>query len=124
MSIEIRPAVDADFVRFFGDMPPAFRACRAVAWAGVDGDDVLGIGGVLYHADGGVTGFLNVSDEGRKHAVTLHRAALRALGEWRSMGCRRLAVTIDRQIPRAEAWARRLGFEPLHDADGIWVLRG
>jgi hypothetical protein len=124
VTIDIRPATESDLVRFFDGKPAALSHCRAMAWVGVDGEDVLGVGGVLYHSDGGVTGFLNVSDEGRKHAVTLHRAALRMLTEWKNAGHKRLAITIDRNIPKAEAWARRLGFEPLHDESGLWVLRG
>lgn len=122
--IEVRPATDADIATFFGGQPPeALRQARLLAYAGVDGDKVLGIGGVLYMPDGLVLGFLDLSDEGRRHAVTLHRAAIRFLRTWRERGHRTLRITIDRSKPRAEAWARRLHFEPLHDQDGVWACR-
>lgn len=121
--MNIRPATEADLVGFFGQKPAELQITRIRAWSAVEGEKVLGIGGVRFHADGGVTGFLNAGAELRSHPVVLHRATLRFLKEWRAMGFRTLRATIDCRIPRAPEWARRLGFEPMDEDGGVWAWR-
>lgn len=123
--IEVRPATEADVSAYFnGNPPPGMAHARLLAYAGVKDGEVFGVGGVIYMPNGDVMGFFDLTDEGRKHVVTVHRAALRVLSTWQLRGHRSLLIRLDRSIPRAEAWARRLGFAPLHDQEGVWTWRG
>jgi hypothetical protein len=121
--ITVRPATESDLLTFFGTMPPELEITRVLAWVGEEDGKIVGIGGVRYHADGGVTGFVNATPDCRAHPVVMHRTALRFLAHWREAGHRTLRATIDSRIPRADVWARRLGFVPLDDEGGVWAWR-
>lgn len=123
--IAVRPATEVDISAYFkGNQPEGMRNARLLAYVAVKRGEVLGVGGIIYMPNGDVMAFFDLNDEGRKHAVTVHRAALRVLSTWQLRGHKSLLIRLDRSIPRAEAWARRLGFAPLHDQEGVWAWRG
>lgn len=123
--ISVRPATEEDVSAYFdGEPPEGLRGARLLAYAGESEGKVVGLGGVVYMPHGPVMGFFDIKPEGRKHAVTIHRTARRILATWTLRGHRSLLITVDRSIPKAEEWARRLGFAPLYDDDGVWTWRG
>lgn len=120
MRVKVRPATHADFMTLCGREPP-YR-CRA--WAGEVDGRLVAIGGAAFgmHPTAAATVFLEGSEEARRFPVALHRAALTALISLRNAGLTTIAMVVDTCKPRSEAWARRLGFEPVDDS-GVWIWR-
>ena len=106
--IVLRAATDADFRAFFGKEPPS-------VWTALCGDragEIIGIGGVVYSDDGIAVAFVDVRE---RHAMTMHRAALRFMAVMKEVGEPVIYTACDEMIPRASAWLLRLGFKLLPD---------
>ncbi|HJQ60828.1 MAG TPA: hypothetical protein VJ890_28245 [Vineibacter sp.] len=117
--VVIRPATLADFRAYCGRTPSA--RCRA--WIGVAPDGgVLGIGGAVFLPDGARV-FLEASAEARRYPVALHKAARMVLTHLGRSGVPVVSMVVDHAWPRADAWARRLGFEPERSGSDIWLWR-
>ena len=114
--LTIRPSTSADVAAWF-DQPLAYRAR---CWTALKGGRIIGIGGVAVQHNQFVA-FLKVSDEGRRHAVTLHKMGRRTLAFARDeLGARKVFAEADPTIPAAERWLARLGFARTHH-ERVWV---
>lgn len=97
---------------------------RIKGYAAVEGDQVMGVGGVVFWPSSAITGFMDVKPEARRHKLLMHKTALRLLADWRAMGGKTLRIFCDAKVPRSREWATRLGFEPLtEDLDAAWIWR-
>lgn len=106
--VVLRPATAADFERFTGNTPP-YR-CRA--WTGELDGKILGMGGICYPPNTVVpVMWADFSDEGRRYALTLHRAGLQVMARFVAQH-RRLTCVADQTVPAAPRWLKRLGFIP------------
>lgn len=102
---EISPAEPSDFNDLDG--PPQLRV-RAVT--GRVGDEIIGIGGLVYLPDGLMGAFARLTPEARRRKVQLHKTALAMLESARARGIRQIVATADPTEPAAERWLERLGF--------------
>jgi hypothetical protein len=119
---EVRPTTKADCDAFYRRALPY----RIKAYSGLDGGEVIAIGGLGFLPDGKVTAFADLNDHARsvQGGLVLHRIARRVLDEAKAAGIGRLIAQLDDTIPAAERWLRRLGFEPLTPNDkAIWIWR-
>lgn len=114
MSAQIRPSTAADFVALLGKVPPT----RVRAVTVVDGDTILGIGGLLIHPNGDVWASMCVAPQASRYPVTMHRGGLRLMQIAREAGFARVFAVAD-DGPRSVAWLERLGFE--HSQGGVFV---
>jgi N-acetylglutamate synthase-like GNAT family acetyltransferase len=114
VSALIRPSTAADFVALVGKAPPT----RVRAVTVVDGETLLGIGGLLIHPNGDVWASMVVAPEARRYPVSMHRGGLRLMQIAREAGFSRVFATAD-DGPRSVAWLERLGFE--HSQGGVFV---
>lgn len=104
--VTIRPAKADDFLRFTGNTPPY----RNHAWVGELDGQILGMGGICYPPGATVpVMWADFSEEGRRHAVTLHRAGREVLARFTAR-YRRLACVADATVPASRRWLERLGF--------------
>jgi len=110
--IIVTPTTPED-VHEFRQATPPYRI-RAVTGR-VDGK-IVAIGGLAYLPEGGVMAFLEATDEARKHAVTLHKEAKRALLSAARAGHRSVMALCDPEVAAAPRWLERLGFEPVEDS--------
>jgi N-acetylglutamate synthase-like GNAT family acetyltransferase len=94
---------------------------RAQLVTALIGDEIVGVGGVMF-AGSVVYATMLIADELRAHRFALHRAVLAGLERCRKRGIRRIVAFAEPGRDRAEAWLRRLGFEP-GDVDGhaAWI---
>lgn len=113
MAVVVRPVRPGDFDAFFEKPPPV----RVRGYAGVDGDEVVAVGGIACCGDGVFQAFFDVKgDELRKrYPVTLYKAARRLLADARAMGIPRVVAFPSPGVEAAERFLRRLGFAPLDD---------
>jgi len=111
--VEIVPATREDYERAMVTLYGAAKAAptRIVAFAGKKDGQVLGIGGIAFYSSGVRMAFCDVGDEGRRHKVSLHRAALMTIAAAKKMGVRKLVVTEDNMHEKSPNWLARLGFE-------------
>lgn len=117
MTVTLRPSTAQDVALFFETPLP----WRIKGWTGERDGEVLGVGGLAFLPDGTVAAFLRCTDEGRKYAVSLHKAALRVLQDARELGISRLVALAEQDIAPARRWLLRLGFEPM-TIDGTEVF--
>lgn len=115
MSAVIRPAVPEDFVALNGKPPPT----RTRAVTVVDGEKILGIGGLLIHPNGDVWASMCVSPEAHRYPVSMHRGGLRLMEIARECGFARVYATADAG-PRSVAWLERLGFKRRRGEVFVW----
>lgn len=84
----------------------------------VDGK-VIAVGGIAIYPNGGRVAFCNISDEGRRYPLSLHRGAKMVLQEAKKFGIKRIVVEADgRNHDKTPAWIARLGFVPTVVAEG------
>ena len=102
----LRYATEADFVGFC-ELPLTYRVR---AFAAVQGDEVLGVGGLAFMPDGVVGAFVHAKDEARRFKVAAHKAGLRAMSEARALGLRRVVAIACPNVEASERWLARLGF--------------
>lgn len=117
----LRDARRSDLAAFVPNVPFRLMALTGEDEAG----NILGVGGVAFLPDGRKMAFTELTPEARRHPVTLHRAALRALDMARAAGVRELVATTDAKVtPAGERWLVRLGFEQT-DIGGVavWVWK-
>lgn len=117
--IVVTPTTPEDVLEFRHAMPP-YRI-KAVTGR-VDGE-IVAIGGIAYLPDGTVAAFLEATDAARKHGVSLHREAKRALSDAARAGHRVVKALVDNEIEAAPRWLKRLGFEPVEGLE-VWVKHG
>ena len=117
--VELRDATAADFAQLVETPLPY----RVRAFAGVQGDTLLGIGGLAFQPGETVAAFLILAcDEARKHKVALHKAGLRTMAEAKRLGIKRVVAVAQQGNPFAEPWLKRLGFEQIMvDGETAWV---
>jgi RimJ/RimL family protein N-acetyltransferase len=114
MPVTIRPTVAADFDHLV-HRPPPFRL-RALTV--LDGDRVLGIGGVALPPHGTPLAFVEQAPDAKRYAISFHRAGLLAMRMIRDLGLNEVTATCDPDDPAALRWLARLGFV-LSDAQPI-----
>ena len=114
MKVEIVPATRDDIITAMLELYGEVRdiPLRVMAFAGRYGNRVLGVGGVAFYPNGARVAFCDVGDEGRKHKIALHKAALMTIEAAKAMKVRTLLVTTDGMHDKTPAWLLRLGFEP------------
>lgn len=104
--VDVRPSVPADFLEMFGTLP----VHRVKAWTARDEDGaILGVGGVMILPDGTRYAFVDMDDRARRYAKTLHKTGLAFVREESKNG--KMIATTFSNVPRAEEWLERLGFE-------------
>ena len=104
--VTIRPTVQSDLSAVVGEPIP----CRIRALTVLDGDKVLGIGGIAYIADGTVIAFVQQSEEAKRFPVAFHKAGLAAMRMIRESGVAEVLSTANPDNPKALQWLERLGF--------------
>jgi hypothetical protein len=101
----VRPATAADFLAFHGELPPY----RVKAFAGIVDGEVVGLAGLAFpHGSPMPIAWADMSDDARRHAVALHKAAKAFFAGYRG----RVACAADPAIPASRRWLERLGFVP------------
>ncbi len=114
--MDVRPTVAADLDhvawrnRYRLHAWTARVRCPENSESGPESGRIVGIGGVQVMEDGTLVAFVDLLPEARRHPHSLHRAALRFMGELRRAGVRRVVATADPEQPAAERWLWRLGF--------------
>lgn len=115
--VEFTPTTLADIEAFAAICPDAKKIppTRIIALtAKIDGR-VLGIGGVAIYPSGLRAAFMDVSEEGRKYPIALHKAGLAALAMMKEKHIRKVyAEAVGHEA--AERWLLRLGFEKVDGA--------
>lgn len=115
MTTQVAPTTRDDVGAFFPQASP--WRIRALT-ASVDGK-IIGIGGIAHHYDGSMVAFIEASEaDCKRYPVTLHKAALRALKEWRALGIKRVFAKVDTSREAAGRWLLRLGFRRAGQIDG------
>ena len=100
--IECRTATLKDF-----DEPPLYRVR---AWVALKDGQKIGIGGLGFPPGMPVVIWAELTDELRKHPVSLHKIGLMGMREARAMGVRYMIATTAVGFEAAERWIARLGF--------------
>lgn len=118
--MQLRYATEADFAGFV-ELPLPYRVR---AFAAVEGERVLGVGGLAYLPDGTVGAFVHADDEARKHKVAAHKAGLRAMAEAEALGLGCVVAMAASDIEASKRWLLRLGFAPeVHNGETAYVWR-
>lgn len=110
---DVIPATADVIQRFYGAPPTRTQMAVAV----VDGDRVLGVGGVYLHAGRWVM-FSDMTDELRSRKRALVRAVRAVLAMTRGRSIPVVALA-DPQIPGSDVLLRHMGAE--HVADGVYA---
>lgn len=111
--VAISPATADDFREIVGREPPV----RVFALAGRLDGKLLGVGGIAFSPDGSRLAFCELTDEARKHPVSLHRAALMTMEMAKGMKIKRLIAEAQDNNGAAVRWLLRLGFAPATPGD-------
>lgn len=101
----IRPASRED-IESFSDMP---NKPSMLAWAGEIDGRIVGLAGFVF-SKGRWLGFCDLTEEARKHKMTIARAAKRILAEAGNRGIKFIYAEADQNEPRAVRWLTSLGF--------------
>ena len=88
--------------------PPAVRLRAIAAWLG---DELIGVGGFLYAADGRIWASMVVRPELRAYPAALWRGAVMTMRLAESCGIREVLAVADDEQPAAARFLARLGFE-------------
>src|SRR5258708_2327635 len=105
MRVEFRPTVAEDLALVFAEPVP----CRVQAITAVRGDCVLGVGGIGFKPNGTVVAFAQISAEGRKYPLAIHRAGRAAMAMIRESRVPLVIAEAQPGNPAAERWLERLG---------------
>jgi hypothetical protein len=111
VKVTLRPTRPEDLCAVIGE-PLPFRI-RAITV--LDGDKVLGIGGIGFPPNGPVIAFVQQAPEAKKYKVSFHRAGLMAMRMIRESGVAEVVATADADDPAALAWLERLGFRSVQE---------
>ena len=109
--VTISPATPHDFLELAGTLPPY----RCIAWAARHEGKVIGIGGVQLMPNGARYAFVDMKDEARKFRKTLHKTGLQFLASLPPGSP--IVATTRTNVPRADEWLLRLGFEKHGEGD-------
>lgn len=122
---ELRPATRADveeaFRRLYGEKQEI--PCRIFGYTGrVDGK-VIAVGGIAIYPTGARIAFCDISDEGRRFPLSLHRGAKIVLREARRLGVRRVVVMDGPEVhEKTPNWLKHLGFKRMLVAGGAYAF--
>lgn len=110
--IEIIPAT-ADHIRaiYGASLPMSFRA-----FAAVEENRVLGVGGIYLH-DGCEVVFVRMTDELRAHKKTILRGAIKVMSLFGS----RVVAICDPSIPKAREFLEHFGFRRISGEVYVWT---
>jgi hypothetical protein len=104
--VTLRPTVPADLSAVIGEpLPFRIRALTVL-----DGDRVLGVGGIGFPANGPVIAFVQQAPDAHKFPIAFHRAGLAAMQMIRQSGVAEVISSADPENPKALRWLERLGF--------------
>jgi N-acetylglutamate synthase-like GNAT family acetyltransferase len=119
--LEIRPTTKADCDAFYNKAPPYRIKAHTGLWNG----EIVAIGGLGFEPGGKVVAFADLKEISRQvqGGLVLHRMARRIIADAKAAGIRRLVAQMDENIPAAERWLKRLGFEPLTQDKVFWQWR-
>lgn len=118
--VTITPATPEDFAELAArsDWTPAVPPVRSIALVGkVDGRAVA-IGGVAFFKNGQNVAFCDITDEGRKYPLSIHRAGLAAIALAKEHGLKHLVATGESNVA-SQRWLVRLGFKPVLTGYGV-----
>ena len=79
----------------------------------IEGEQVLGCGGLIVEADGSAKAWTLLSDALRSRPVFLTRTARRMLAAAEHIGIGCIEITVHPDFPAAHRWAEYLGFTRL-----------
>lgn len=116
--ITFRPTVSSDLSAVIGE-PLPFRI-RAITV--LDGDKVLGIGGIGFTPDGRVIAFVQQSEEAKRYPIAFHRAGLMAMRMIEESSVAEVLSSADKDNPKALQWLERLGFVRAGDIENNRAL--
>ena len=117
MAFIVSPTTRADFEEI-GKTPP-YRLFGVTARN--EHGQIIGFGGIAYLEDGRKMAFADLTDEARKHPVSLHKAGKRMMDMAREKGIKRLIAMADMEVsPAAERWLKRFGFQQ-HEVGGVKI---
>lgn len=84
-------------------------AAEGMAWSAVEGDTVLGIGGLSPQWDNRAVAWMLIGCDLKQHFIPLHRAVSKMLIR---SPFRRVEATVDVGFRQGHRWMKMLGFEP------------
>lgn len=126
MTPELRPATRADISAAFTHLYGEERAVpvRVFGYTGSVGGKVLAVGGIAIYPNGARIAFCDISDEGRRYPLSLHRGAKIVLEQARKMGIKRIGVHLDDNHEKTPNWLKHLGFrlEVVNEGDLAFIL--
>lgn len=104
--VTLRPTRPEDLGAVVGEpLPFRIRALTVL-----DGDRVLGVGGIGFPPNGPVIAFVQQAPDAHKFPVSFHRAGLAAMRMIEESGVAEVISTAELDNPKALAWLERLGF--------------
>lgn len=120
MTPELRPATRADVEAAFNHLYGETRAVpvRFFGYTGSVDGKVIAVGGIALYPSGARIAFCDISDEGRRFPLSLHRGARLVLKEARRLGIRRIAVGLEDNHEKTANWLAHLGFKSEMVAEG------
>lgn len=89
---------------------------RCIGWTAWAGRRAVGLGGVVIKQGERSWGHFGATDDYREYILRgLHRRTVKLLRRLQKAGAGEIFATCDIDIPKAEAWMKRLRFEPLDE---------
>lgn len=112
-SPELRPATREDivaaFLHLYGKEQPV--PLRVLAKTGRIDGKVVAVGGIAFYPSGARLAFCDISDEGRKYPLSLHRGAKLVLKEAKRFGVKTVVVLCGDDVhEKTPNWLKHLGF--------------
>ncbi len=104
--VTIRPTIPDDLKYVVGEFLPF----RIRALTVLDGDRVLGVGGIAFPPNGTPIAFVQQAPEAKRYPVAFHKAGLAAMRMIRESGVAEVLSTANPENPKALQWLERLGF--------------
>jgi hypothetical protein len=117
-----RETCRAAFEHLYGEAKDV--PCRILGFTGSVDGKVIGLGGIAFYANGARVAFCDISDEGRRFPLSLHRSARMLFGQAKKLGVKRVVVLDSAEVhEKTPNWLRHLGFERMGHAPG-WIWEG